>query len=179
MAMSGGTKASAEDPAGRGFKGFGRRNCQGKEEEREFRIRRAANRQGFGPDGEPAGNPERASALDGLRRMRGQDPVLVTAPRNRPLRKACLGGTGREGTVGPGSNAGPHYCLGLAADPPARHSRESGNLPAFPRGQGERKWDSGFRRNDEREWAVLHSPHCRTGPTWINPLSPLPSPQPA
>ena len=62
--------------------------------------------------GEPAGKPDKASAFAGPRRMWGQDPVLVTAPRNRPLRKACLGGTGREGTVGAGSDAGPHYCLG-------------------------------------------------------------------
>jgi hypothetical protein len=34
-------------------------NGNGREAEREFQIRRAANRQGFGPDGEPAGKPER------------------------------------------------------------------------------------------------------------------------
>ena len=32
-------------------------NGNGREAEREFQIRRAANRQGFGPDGEPAGKP--------------------------------------------------------------------------------------------------------------------------
>ena len=48
-------------------------NADGREEGREFLIRQAANRQGFGPDGEPAGTPERASAPDGLREMRGRD----------------------------------------------------------------------------------------------------------
>jgi len=50
--------ASARDPAGRGFAGFGLWKRQGKEEELRFRNRQTANRRGFGPDGEPAGEPD-------------------------------------------------------------------------------------------------------------------------
>ena len=112
MTMSGGTEASAEDPAGRDDRGFGLCNRQGKEEGLTFRIRRAANRQGFGPVGEPPGTP------GGLRPRRtpedaGPGFALVTAPRNRPSRTARFGGTANEGTVGAGSDAGPHYCLGV------------------------------------------------------------------
>jgi hypothetical protein len=102
-------------------------------------------------------------------------PPLETAHCERPASAE----PDAKGQWGPAAMPGPITVWGWQRIPPARHSRESGNLPAFPGGQGERKWDSGFRRNDEREWAVRHSPHCRTGPTWINPLSPLPSPQPA
>jgi hypothetical protein len=88
MTMSGGTEASAEDPAGRDFGSFGSRARQGKEAGLTFQIRRAANRQGFGPVGEPPGTPE------GLRPRRtpedaGQGslwlPRLETAHRERPV----------------------------------------------------------------------------------------------
>jgi len=56
---------------------------------RKFQICRAANRQGFGPVGEPAGKPEGASALDGPRRKRRPSPRfrrrrLETAQRGTP-----------------------------------------------------------------------------------------------
>lgn len=115
-------------------------DARGMEEEREFRHRRAANRQGFGPVGEPPGTP------GGFRPRRtpedaGPGPVLVTAPRKSPSRKACFGGTGREGTVGPGSNAGPHYCLDLspsrrcAASPNSRGDAEARRVRAPDRDQ--------------------------------------------
>ena len=85
---SGGTKASAEDPAGGDVGISVHDDAKGQEEEREFRIRRAANRQGFGPDGEPSGTPE-GLRPGGTPEEAGPGPVLVTAPRNRPSRKAA------------------------------------------------------------------------------------------
>ena len=58
-----------------------------REEGRKFRIRQAANRQGFGPVGEPAGQPDAASAVDGPRRKRRRDPRF----RRRPLETARRG----------------------------------------------------------------------------------------
>jgi hypothetical protein len=108
--LSGGTEALAEDPAGRENGSFGFRDCQGRK--RNASSTSAERR------------TVRAPALSGshrghLKGLPGRTPedarpgfALVTAPRNRPSRKARFGGTGREGTVGPGSDAGPHYCLG-------------------------------------------------------------------
>jgi hypothetical protein len=59
-----GTEASAEGP-------------RRQERERELSIRQAANRQGFGPVGEPAGKPDPASAGDGPRRERWMSPRLI------------------------------------------------------------------------------------------------------
>ncbi len=93
--------ASAEDPPKR-------------EEGRKFQIRRAANRQGFGPDGEPAGKPEAASPVNGPRRKRRRNPRFrrrdfETAQRGTPR---LPGRVRRDGTVGAGGNAGPHYRSG-------------------------------------------------------------------
>ena len=103
-------------------RGFGRGSCRtrerefrlsgspGQETERKFHIRRAANRQGSGPVGEPPGTPE------GLARTDSGGCEARVRPGDRaskpPIAKARFGGTGCEGTVGPGSDAGPHYCLG-------------------------------------------------------------------
>ena len=71
-----------------------------REEERKFQICQAANRQGFGPDGEPAGKPDAASAADGPRRKRTPGaPGSAPRPRNRPARNASpprLGSTRRD-----------------------------------------------------------------------------------
>jgi len=82
------TEASAEDPAGRGPEASAE-GPQGWEAGRKSQICRAANRQGFGPVGEPAGNPDGASAPDGPRRKRRRSPRfgrrrLETAQRGTP-----------------------------------------------------------------------------------------------
>ena len=56
MDLSGGTEAPAEDPAGREI-GASASKSPGQEAGRKFQIRRAANRQGSGPVGEPPGAP--------------------------------------------------------------------------------------------------------------------------
>lgn len=70
MDPSGGTKASAEDPAGSG-QGFGG-GREGGNGNASSPIRRAANRQGFGPVGEP-GETARRPAPGGLQNP-GQGP---------------------------------------------------------------------------------------------------------
>ena len=108
-----------------GTRGFGRgsrrtrnrrlrpRNRRWREAGREFRIRRAANRQGFGPDGEPAGKPECGFGSGRTPEEAAPGPPvqarhLETAQRGMPR---LPGRFTREGTVGAGGNAGPHYCL--------------------------------------------------------------------
>ena len=94
---------------GQGFGGgTGRRRS-----EPRFRICRAANRQGFGPDGEPAGKPEGAQAPEGLRRTAPEPPAQVR-PRNSPKRTASPPRLGdpRRGTVGAGGNVSPHFLFG-------------------------------------------------------------------
>ena len=86
--------------------------------EPRFRNCRAANRQGFGPDGEPAGKPDEAQAEDGLRRTK-PNPRFWPVPRKSPKRTASpprLGDT-RRGTVGAGGNASPHFILVLLPGP--------------------------------------------------------------
>ena len=78
--LSGGTEASAEDPARSGMSASaGMPN--GLERERKFPIRRAANRQGFGPDGEPAGKPD-----SGFGRSRTPEKAAIVNPRFRRRR---------------------------------------------------------------------------------------------
>ena len=83
---------------------------RGREAGRKSQICRAANRQGFGPVGEPAGKPEEASASDGPRRKRRFEPPVRAPPtRNRPARDASPPRPGSSnGTVGAGGDAGPH-----------------------------------------------------------------------
>ena len=82
--------------------GFGRGSCpKGIQGLRSLKTRRAWKRDASSESaerrtarasalrGEPAGKPDEASAENGPRRKWGQDPVLVTAPRNRPSRKAA------------------------------------------------------------------------------------------
>jgi hypothetical protein len=57
---------------------------QRREAGRKFQICRAANRQGFGPVGEPAGKPEGASASDGPRRKRRFEPPVRSAANSKP-----------------------------------------------------------------------------------------------
>jgi hypothetical protein len=57
---------------------------QGREAGRKFQICRAANRQGFGPVGEPAGKPEGVSASDGPRRKRRFEPPVRSAANSKP-----------------------------------------------------------------------------------------------
>lgn len=113
MAMSGGTKASAEDPAQREFTGFGPGKRQGREEGREFRIRRAANRQGFGPVGEPPGKPEEASALNGLRRMRGQDLSWLARLETAHCERPASAEPDAKGQWGPAAMPGPITVWGV------------------------------------------------------------------
>jgi hypothetical protein len=108
--LSGGTEASAEDPVFSGTAasaGVPKRRGRGC----EFPIRRAANRQGFGPDGEPAGNPEGGFGRRRTPEEAAREPPVSAPPtRNRPARDASPPRQGlRAGKVGAGSDAGPHY----------------------------------------------------------------------
>ena len=69
------------------------------------------NRMGFGPEG------LREVVGPGFR---SRLPPLETAHREGPLRRHGCGGT-----VGPGSNAGPHYCLGARSPRATRPTRSS------------------------------------------------------
>ena len=111
---SGGTEASAEDPAGRGITDFGPGNRQGKEEEREFRIRRAANRQGFGPDGEPAGKPE-GLRPQGTPEDAGPGPVPVTALEKAHCGRPASAEPDAKGQWGPAAMPGPITVWGTRA----------------------------------------------------------------
>ena len=161
-----GPRASAHDHArrNRGFgrgsrrtrmQSFGSGGAEGREAGLTFQIRRAANWQGFGPVGEPPGDTRRASARTdsggcGARTCpgyRASKPPIATGPFRR---------ISNEGTVGPGSDAGPHYCLGEVGAAKAL-------FPSFPRTReslclsrhlfalsehGEEQRDSRFRGND-------------------------------
>ena len=64
-----------------------------------FQIRRTANRRGFGPDGEPPGKPDWASAPSGLRRMRGRgfgSGYRSSKPPGADARASRLGLTQRD-----------------------------------------------------------------------------------
>ena len=80
--------------------------------------REAANRQGFGPVGEPAGKSDEGLLSSGLRqaghRTFGFDPACETAREGGLASQAWAA---RDGTVGAGGNVGPHY---LWAAPQAR-----------------------------------------------------------
>jgi hypothetical protein len=85
----------------------GKRGC-------EFPIRRAANRQGFGPVGEPAGKTSKAAPAGERTPEKAARKPPVSAPptRNRPALDASPPRQGSgAGTVGAGSDAGPHYCF--------------------------------------------------------------------
>ena len=142
--LSGGTEASAEDPAGRGTPASAD-DPPRREEGCKSRIRRAANRQGFGPDGEPAGKPEAASAANGPRRKRWPEPpVQAQRPRNRPARNASPprpGSTrrdsgGRRQRRPPLSFGGPRFVI------PA----QAGISLSFQ--QPKKKWDASLRWHD-------------------------------
>jgi len=131
-----GPRASAHGHVRRN-RGFGRGSCRTR-----FRGLRSMKTPGSGrgtrvpnpPSGEPPGlRPCAGSQRGPLTRLRpstdsgdvGPGPCSGYRPRKSPLRKACLGGTGREGTVGPGSDAGPHFCPGIPSPtwgvgPPAK-----------------------------------------------------------
>jgi len=92
MDLSGGTGASALDPAGRGTNGFGSRNRQSGK--RDFGSK-AAERRTAGasaPTGSPRGKPNRASAPSDSGGCGARASALVSAPRNRPARMPRLPG---------------------------------------------------------------------------------------
>lgn len=97
---TGGPRAQVHGPPGRpeasakGNPAESRNRCFGggsvgqQDPEPRFRNCQAANRQGFGPDGEPAGKPKGAQASEGPRRngtrAPGSGPDLETARRGLP-----------------------------------------------------------------------------------------------
>ena len=117
MDLSGGTRASALDPAGRGTKGFGRRNRQGKEAGLRFQIRRTANRRGFGPDGEPAG--ESGLSFGSFRTPEDAGPGLRPwFPLLETARRLCLAsqaGSDAKGQWGPAAMSAPITASGELA----------------------------------------------------------------
>jgi hypothetical protein len=114
MDLSGGTRASALDPAGRGTKGFGRRNRQSGKRSFGFESAKRRTARASALTGSLRGNPKRlrpwrdsggCGALAGLFGASAWLPPLETARRGMP----CFGKAEREGTVGAGSDVGPHY----------------------------------------------------------------------
>ena len=114
-------------------------DADGREEGREFRIRRAANRQGFGPDGEPPGDTIRASArTDSGGRGAG------TCPGYRPSKPPIAKGPLRRNRTRRDSGArqrcrAPLPFWGASARPVPRHSRASGNPGWLCAGHGRRR----------------------------------------
>jgi len=87
--LPGRPEASAKGkPAGTRNRCFGGGSAGQQDLGPRFRNCQAANRQGFGPDGEPAGKPEGAQAPEGPRRIGirapGSGPNLETAQRGLP-----------------------------------------------------------------------------------------------
>lgn len=119
MDLPGGTGASVLDPARRGTEGFGRTCPPRREEKLRLRLRQRRTARASALTGSPRGNLKRLrpwmdpggsgtwpglSGL-GLSGLRPWSPPLETARRGRP----CFGKAERDGTVGAGSDVGPHY----------------------------------------------------------------------
>ena len=173
---SGGTEASAEDPAGRGITDFGPGNRQGKEEEREFRIRRAANRQGFGPDGEPAGKPE-GLRPQGTPEDAGPGPVPVTALEKAHCGRPASAEPDAKGQWGPAAMPGPSTVWGMRLSCPAGRSGAPpacrSGVPSRPHSGAPLRRHSSESRDDGTGVGLGV---CVVWQAWINPDSPLPSP---
>jgi len=111
--LPGRPEASAKGkPAGTRNRCFGGGSAGQQDLGPRFRNCQAANRQGFGPDGEPAGKPKGAQALEGPRRIADRAPGSAHETRNRPSGLPRLPGlvSNRYGTVGAGGNVSPHFC---------------------------------------------------------------------
>lgn len=91
---------------------------------RESPICQAANRQGFGPDGEPAGNPEGARSPEGLREAAVWTPGsgMVSKPPSRTASPPRLGAHLRRDSGGRRQRRPPLLSGALSSDPvSARH----------------------------------------------------------
>jgi hypothetical protein len=87
--LSGGTRTSVLDPAGRGTKGFGRRDRQGKEAKASaFKSAERRTAGASAPSGSPRGNRIELRLLSDPGGSGTGASALVSAPRNLPARKA-------------------------------------------------------------------------------------------
>ena len=133
MALPGGTEGfGSRIPPDADPKASAGGTARAGKQERKFQIRRAANRQGFGPDGEPAGKPERASGLRRTPEGAGPEPPV----RHSALeiaQRVCLASQARfaaTGQWGPAAMPAPITRFGPARGGTSRRRQSSNCRPA-------------------------------------------------